>query len=231
MARYLKESQMAPAAVAWLQGEGLLVKQEFTLPWGICDFVGAALDPDRVQKRLALKQRETVGPISRVGVLLSLPDVESETGIGLGELEARFGGLLSEAELRSELAVLTRRKFVRTDGRGLFQKVNGWIPLHKRLVAVELKLDRVDDALCQARKNKEATWESYVGLPIAVAERVHAGKKRMEFEAAGVGILGLGGKKAEVILPARDCGAGQSAVLEVHCVERFWREGLEAVKH
>lgn len=222
---------MGPAAVAWLRGQGLVVKREFTLPWGICDFVGAALDPDRVQKRLALKQRETVGPISRVGVLLSLPDTEgSEAGMGLCELEARFGGLLSEAELRSELAVLARRNFVRTNG-GLFQKVNGWIPLHKRLVAIELKLDRVDDVLCQARKNKEATWESYVGLPMAVAERVQVGKKRVEFEAAGVGILGLSGRKAEVLLPARHCGTRDSAVLEVHCIERFWREGLEAVKH
>ena len=231
MARYVKESQMAPAAVAWLRGQGLLVREEFNLPWGICDFVGAALDSERVQKRLALKQRDTVGPLSRVGILLSLPDVESETGVGFGELEARFEGLLSGEELQSELAVLTRKRFVRTDGAGLYQKVNGWIPLHRRLVAVELKLDRVDEALCQARKNKEATWESYVGLPIAVAERVCAGKKRVDFEAAGVGILGLCGKKADVVLPARRCGVEQSPVLEVHCAERFWREGLEAVKH
>jgi hypothetical protein len=147
------------------------------------------------------------------------------------QLEARFEGLLSGEELRSELAVLTRKRFLRTNAGDLYQKVNGWIPLHRRLVAVELKLDRVDEALCQARKNKEATWESYVGLPVAVAERVRSGKKRAEFEAAGVGILGLSGRKADVFLPARRWGVAQSSVLEVHCAERFWRVSLEAVKH
>ncbi len=230
MAKYLKEAQMAPAAVAWLREQGLLVKEEFALPWGICDFVGAALDSEKVRTRLALKQRDTVGRLLRVGILLSLPDVGA-TGVGFRDLEAKFAGLLSREELQSELAVLAKKRFVRTSSGGLYQKVNGWIPMHRRLVAIELKLDRVDEALCQARKNKEVTWESYVGLPMAVAERVCGGKKLAAFDAAGVGILGLCGRKADVVLPARRCGVEQSPVMGVHCAERFWRVSLEAVKH
>ncbi len=41
---------------------------------------------------------------------------------------------------------------VRTDTQAL-QKINGWMPLQKRLVAVELKLSRVEEAISQAVNN------------------------------------------------------------------------------
>jgi hypothetical protein len=223
MAKFLKESEMTPAVAAWLEVQGLVVRREFSLPWGICDLVAASLDRERVKKRIELRQREAVGPMSRVSVLLSLPDVDTNVAASFREIQAKLGGFFSEGEIAAELAVLTRKRFVRVDGNGYFQKVNGWIPLNERLIAVELKLDRVADALSQARKNKEVTWESYVALPVTLARAILGGKKRAEFEDCGVGLLGVSRRGVERLLPATRAGRSASSAVEMHCVERFWR--------
>jgi hypothetical protein len=203
MARFLKESEMTPAVAAWLGGHGLVVKREFSLPWGVCDLVGAGLNASRVEKRLELRQRRVIGPLSRVSLLLVLPDVESGRGVTLRKLSEMFEGFFSADEISSELAVLEANRFVYRRGTSSFQKVNGWMPLHERMIAIELKRERVDEALCQARRNKEFTWESYVGLPASVAERVCNTKKRYDFEAAGVGLLGVDSGAVEVLLEPR----------------------------
>ncbi len=223
MAKFFQESEMTPFAAAWLRKQGFSVKEEVSLPWGISDLIGVSLDSDRVKKRIGLKQRETVGPISRIDLLLSLPDVEERKSVTLNALLAKFAGLMSAEEILAELAVLAKKRFVRVNGKGAFQKVNGWMPLHDRLVAVELKMDRIDDALTQARKNKELTWESYVGLPTTIAERVLNGKKCADFVVAGVGLLGIGIRGVQKLLSANKVGNRSSPAIEMHCVERFWR--------
>jgi hypothetical protein len=231
MARFLKESEMTPPVAAWLRGQRLAVKREFTLPWGVCDLVAAGLSESRVEKRLELRQRRVIGPLSRVGLLLVLPDVESGRGVTLRKLCEMFEGFFSADEIGSELAVLEANRFVYRRGRGSFQKVNGWMPLHERMIAIELKRERVDEALCQARRNKELTWESYVGLPTSVAEHVCNTRKRCDFESAGVGLLGVDSGAVKVLLEARRSGGVPDPAIEAYCVERFWRSRLEAVQH
>ena len=221
---------MTPVVCGWLRDQALRVKEEFNLPWGIPDVVGASFNAERVEKRLSLGQREAIGPFSRINILLEVPHIEAGLSVSLRELWVRLGGLFSEEEIAAELGVLAKRHFVRRDEKGCFQSVNGWMPLHERLVVVELKLDRIDDALSQARKNKGLSWESYVGLPLTVAERVMGGKKAGEFREAGVGLLGVSAWGVQELLPARDLGVSSRAV-ETHCLERFWRDGLQAVKH
>lgn len=223
MATFIRESDMTPLATSWLINQGFQVKQEMSFPWGISDLVGVSFIARRVQKRLALKQCTPVGSIFRIEILLSLPDVDEGRSIRLSELLKKFSGWRSEEELTAELEFLTEKRFIRVVGRGAFQKINGWMPLHKRLVAVELKMDRIDDALSQARKNKELTWESYVGLPQATAERVLNGKKCADFVAAGIGLLGLGVRGVKKLLLPKRIGNRSTPAIEMHCVERFWR--------
>jgi hypothetical protein len=225
------EKQMLSPAESWLGAQGLSVKREFTTPWGVCDLVAAALNPAHVEKRLALKQRRTIGPLSRVGLLLELPDVETRCAMRRATLCSKFAGFFSPDEVDSELTALEENGFVRRSGKQSYQKVNGWMPLHSRLVAVELKRHRVEDALSQARKNKELTWESYVGLPSGLAERLCETPRRLSFEADGVGLLSLGASEARVLVPARKDGSGANRTIEAHCMERFWTSGLKAVQH
>lgn len=223
MAKFLRESDMTPLATSWLTNQGFQVKQEMSFPWGISDLVGVSFATKQVQKRVALKQRDAVGSVFRIELLLSLPDVNEGKSLSLSKLLKKFAGLISADELSAELEVLAQKRFIRVDGKGAFQKMNGWMPLHDRLVAVELKMDRVDDALSQARKNKELTWESYVGLPTTIAERVLKGKRRADFIAAGVGLLGMGIRGVQKLLSPKKVGERSTPAIEIHCVERFWR--------
>jgi len=52
---------MAPPVMRWLRRNGLMVKPEFSLPWGICDLVGVKLDPIKVKRRLSLWPDATRG--------------------------------------------------------------------------------------------------------------------------------------------------------------------------
>ena len=53
------EREMNSSARTWLARLGLMVKQEFYTPWGICDFVGISFDSARVKQRLDLGQKKT----------------------------------------------------------------------------------------------------------------------------------------------------------------------------
>ena len=64
-----------------------------------------------------------------------------------------------------------------------------------------------------------------------MAKRVLGGGKRLEFDAAGVGILGISGRGIECLMDARDTGADSNGAVTMHCIERFWRDTSQAVKH
>jgi hypothetical protein len=67
--------------------------------------------------------------------------------------------------LERDLRALIADRFVVVKKNGSFQKVNGWAPLHQRIVAVELKLRRISEALSQGLSNRTFATESYVALP------------------------------------------------------------------
>ena len=68
------ENQMAPSVAGWLRGQGFSVKQEFSLPWGICDLVGVKFNQKKVQKRISNGQMRAVGSSFRLHILSKIPD-------------------------------------------------------------------------------------------------------------------------------------------------------------
>ena len=64
------EHEMVKPAERWLRSEGLLVKREFPLPWGICDLVGCSFNKKNVKKRLAehlkSKGKATAGELRKL---------------------------------------------------------------------------------------------------------------------------------------------------------------------
>jgi hypothetical protein len=118
-----------------------MVKPEFSLPWGVCDLVGVKLDPRKVKRRLSYGQRRPIGPVLRLLILSRIPDFDSGRSIGLAKLAKELSHNVETGVLLRELDALIRDRFVRNTKRGSFQKLNGWAPLHFRIVAVELKLD------------------------------------------------------------------------------------------
>jgi hypothetical protein len=213
---------MLEPAKRWLQSLGLMTKTEFTNPWGVCDLVGCSLNQRRIEERLVLRQRRAIGPPFRVALLARIPDRDEGRTITLKKLQSDHAGLVTGDTIAAEVGRLVAARFVQVTSRGSFQKVNGWLPLHNRLVTVELKLSRVREALRQAIANRDLTFESYAAFPLSVALRVLNRRQIRQFEDSGVGVVGVTLSGCQVLLAPSSKGHRPDAVAETHCVERFW---------
>jgi hypothetical protein len=217
------EREMTIPATKWLTSQRLLVKQEFRTPWGICDIVGLELAHPRVTDRLLLRQRKAIGPPHRIALLQLVPLPEIGRAATTEELSSQIGK--SVEWVASELGVLNRSRFVRKLADGSFQNLTGWAPLHRRIVAVELKLGRVEEAIAQARAHLAFATESFVGLPAPIAERLLQRGRRPYLQESGVGLLSVGAEGTTILVPAvADPNEHSDATLQMHCVERFWRD-------
>jgi len=93
-----------------------------------------------------------------------------------------------------------------------------WRPLHRRLLAVELKLTRIAQGLRQAESYRAFFGEALVAFPANVALRV----PRRE----GIGVLAVGATGCRVLIPSVPMVWGESPAawrIEQQ-VEKFWRE-------
>ena len=217
------ERDMVESARRWLVDLGVITKAEFATPWGICDLVGVSFNEEHVQQRLNLGQRECIGPPLRIEILRRIPDSATGRLITFRRLERECAGALTAHDLAREVRRLVARKFVRVGNNGLLQKIDGWVPLHDRIIAVELKLLRVADVLSQAASHLRFASESYAGLPAQLALRIAGGQRSEDFRRAGVGILAVSGRDCCVVLPAHRQPSTADPVMQMHCVERFWR--------
>ena len=216
------EREMLEPAAQWLRNQGLMVKKEFSTPWGICDLVGCSLNKNRVRKRLCLRQTRPITSQLRVYLLSRIPDEDQQTTISIEGLHEHFGELLDRSRIEAEVQRLIRDRFVEEPSPHAYFKRNGWMPLHKRLVAVELKLTRIDDALHQAINNLGFANESYVGLPAEAARRVINSKKKTDFQHVGVGILTIGSDDCRVVLRTNMQRSNREIASQAYSVERFW---------
>lgn len=217
------EHEMASPARDWLMRQGLMVKEEFYTPWGICDLVGLKLAGRQVRKRLQLGQKRPIGPLIRLDILSAVPDPGEGESTTLEELAANYQDLLTMTEVCAEVDKLIAGKFVRRGEHGTLQKVNGWVPLHARLVALELKLNRVEEALAQATSHQAFAEESFVGLPAGLANRIASSPRAARFVSEGVGIVSVEKSRCRIVLHPQTRRHPIDPILQMHCVERFWR--------
>ena len=217
------EREMVAIARQWLQQQRLFTKDEFYTPWGVCDLIGILLSEDRVNQRLSLGQRDPIGPPIRIAILNRIPDLDTGRSISTRKLTSKLAALLSEEEVSLELTRLIKAGFVREGRKGRVQKINGWFPLHERIVALELKLERVEEALDQAISHLKFATESYVGFPEEVALRVMKGRKVERFRSSGVGIVAVAQTGCSILLRPESRDVRRDVILQMHCVERFWR--------
>lgn len=215
------ERDMTIPAMKWLTDQTLLVKQEYRTPWGICDLVGLELEQSRVTTRRFQGQRVPIGPPPRIALLRRVPSAETGESITLPMLSSVLGRPLNDVA-RDARALLARGFLVRCDGDA-YQSRCAWVPLHRRIVAIELKVDRINEAIHQASAHRLFATESYIGLPAALAERIYVRPEQMQ--AARVGLLSVSAGGAAVLVPAPTLPVAEAdAVLQMHCVERFWRD-------
>ena len=217
------EYQMFKPAEAWLKSKGLMVKREFPTPWGICDLVGCSFNKRNVRKRLRLGQKKPVGSHLRVMLLSDIPEENDSPPITPSQLAEIYSDFFDADRIFSELDRLEKDKFVQKTPSGSIYKLNGWMPLQKKIVALELKLSRVQDVLHQAIANLEFADESYVGLPMETASRLLRSTTISQFIKRGIGIVGLNREKCRVFKSATCHKKSTDQIIQAHCVERFWK--------
>jgi hypothetical protein len=216
------ESEMHAPASEWLHSLGLVVRSESPVPWGICDLIGCKPNLVHVDRRLSRGQTQILGSHTRALLFSMIPDENERDGITLSELRDRIGNDHVNRHLECEIETLVRRRFVEVTSSG-YKARNGWKPLHRRLVAIELKLRRVPTALGQARRNLGFADESYVGLPMPLAKRL-AACRRSRFTDQGIGLLGVAEGGCRVLIRSRPAAAVLDDILQTVIVERFWRD-------
>lgn len=211
---------MTSAAFKWLDVPSMWIKREFRLPWGICDLVGVQIDLNRALVRLADAQKSPIGSLLKVSLLHYIPDVGTGQFIDFDSLRV----LVDEAPevVRRELRALCGRRLVVESRNGEFQSLKRWAPIHTRVVAVELKLSRIEEVISQARQHQAFATESFIGLPEDRAERFLKSERVHELHDSGLGLLSVTPRCASVLVwPTANNHA--DPVLQMHCVEQFWR--------
>ena len=217
------ESDMASAVSRWMCLRGLSVKSEFALPWGVCDLVGVRFSARKTRQRLSLGQTRPVGSLMRLLILSRIPDSETGKALSIARLERESSSFISPQLLSKEISALKRDRFLVSPRHGTLQKVNGWAPLHTEVVAVELKLYRVSEAIGQATANRHFATHSYVALPLARAVRFAKGRNADAFSQNGIGLLGVSARACHELLRPRENIVPPDTLLQMHVVERFWR--------
>ena len=221
---FVSESDMTVPVARWMRSAGMAVRSEFVTPWGMCDLVGISLNREKVARRLDQKQTRAIGSITRSALLLQIPDVEEGEWTTLTRLVRRFGPSVPAGVVSEQIERLIAERFVISSSRGRLQKLNGWIPLQDRLVAVELKLCRIEEAMHQALSNLGFAEESYVAFPSDVARRVDANAARWSRSFnAGVGLLSVTKRGCKVLVPAHKARHPGDNAIQFYCVEKFWR--------
>ena len=95
--------------------------------------------------------------------------------------------------------------------------------LKPKIVALELKLSRVQDVLRQATSHLAFADESYVALPMETALRLARSGAMSPFIKNGIGIVGLHRENYKIFRSPKFNRTRTDPVLQAYCVERFWR--------
>lgn len=225
------ETQLEASVWRWLRGIAEITVDQFQTPWGIADLFAVKCDFDRVLMRRELGQDVASTRDQDVMVLLAIPELTSGGRTDERRLAKKFSYLLGEAKVRLIVAALKRRKLIKVDADGAICRNTPWIPFHKQMWAVELKLQRVDEALAQAKRHLKITPYSYVGLPPQIAERTAVSAKSEDFRESGVGLLSISATECSTLIEPAGKYTCVDPVYAIAAAERCWGTYLKTIKH
>lgn len=224
MPQFDSEQAMTLPVHQWLGARTTAVKAEFSLPWGVCDLIGVSVSRRRARQRLKLGQRTPIGSLRRVRILQAIPDRRKGGAATLRSLQRRFSESLGPETLRQELGWLIEHHFVHLGRDQSLCRIDGWSPLHQRIIAIELKLNRIREAIEQACSHQRIADEVYVALPAPVAFRLLRSPRMEEVSRAGVGVLAVWERNCRTLhSPTSLERSGPNPAVQIHCMERFWR--------
>lgn len=222
------EAHLTGATLRWLGEQGIVQIPQFVLPWGVVDVVGIKPNLERLQARLAAKQTEALLESHAIEVLLSIPKRKK---IRIEDLRQTFEPTLGPNLFARAIKSLIKKHFAKQNEDTL-TRCTDWMPYHELLIAVELKLKRIDEALAQAKRHKAITPASYVGMPGLIAERIlKSERKRAEFQEAGIGLLSIENHVCTVQIKPSNSRKSIIEPQEICAAESCLHALLKAVQH
>lgn len=225
------ESHLKGAARRWLASNGYYPFEEVTTSWGIVDLMGIRVNIDRVLQRVRAGHREVVGDFRSVLVLLSIPTEKSRRSVSIADLNQKYAELMGAPVIGRIIERLTRKRMVGINASGGLFRIIDSLPIHDELVCIELKLNRIDEVLTQARRHRVAATGSFVGLPSPLAEKVAVSSRKGEFQSAGVGLLSVSLEGCAILIPPGSTDKERDAAHGIALAEKGWSEILKAIKH
>jgi hypothetical protein len=171
-----------------------------------------------------LNQVRAVGHIRRVALLECIP---SQGDISLRELLRKSSHLFSNDELQKELKQLEADHFVCSSEHDRYSRFAPNCSDENLIVAVEVKLSKIEEVLAQARANLAFADQSFIGIPIANAERLTNLERHKGLISSGVGLLGVERGRCEVLIGSGGDKSKTNPAVRAHCIERFWRTFID----
>jgi hypothetical protein len=137
------------------------------------------------------------------------------------QLIDQFGGPPISRHIHRELNRLLADGYVEKIGNA-FKSRAPWLPIHQNLIAIELKLNRINEALEQARRHTVFATESYVAMPSDVATRVTSRAAFSDFADAGVGVIAVSATDCEIVLACDPSNYIPDSGMQAYVADRFW---------
>lgn len=220
------ESEMTPVVKRWMLAHGLQVQTEYASPSGICDLVGVQLSSKGMAVRRQLNQVKPIRSVERLEILERIPSETSGRSLEMDSLRRVLPYHWRTEDFQRHLAWLSKWGYVTWQANGSVAKKSGWTPLAEEIVAVELKLRRITEALHQAYLRRSFATKAYVGLPENLAYVVAESKRAEDFAARGIGLLAVSRTQVKAVIPAEPFAEMQDPILLALCAERFWGKAI-----
>jgi hypothetical protein len=221
------EADMTGPVLNWLRDQNLFIKTEFPTSWGICDIIAVDFNEKHLKIRHQLGQVKSINSVNQFSLIQHIPDIETGKSVTINKLKKLESDTYLSFDIKDQLHKLIKGKFVISHKKGHYQKVNGWMPLFNKIIAIELKLNRINDAIFQASNNLKMATESYVALPHSVANRVNTSPKISHFINNGIGLIAVYPYKCEVLLKPHANIDNIDTAIQSLITERFWKMWLK----
>lgn len=218
---FQQEKEMTPVVKTWLKESGFRTKSEFRTPWGVCDLVGCTMNAEAVETRVRLRQTAQLSNTLRATLFSAIPDESRRNGVSLDSLCSTLGNSSLRGRIEHELGKLIDGGFIVQTPTGSFKSRSRWKPLHREVIAIELKLTKVHEVIAQAIMNRSFATQSFLALPEDVVSRMSrtASEKCTE---AGIGVIAVSQTGCSIAKEARETSSDEG--LQIHLVDRFWSE-------
>lgn len=211
---------MTPLVNNWLMARNLTTVAESGVFGGYCDLVGYEPDEDKMLERIKDRQKTPISSYLSHAILSMLRDVDWAT---TNAIYSEFRDYYDESEIRSQLRQLSSRRMILL-GKDSVSLAAKWYPMHKRIVAVELKLNRITECFEQAVANGLVATESYVAFPKDVADRIaDNSRKYAKYLDKGIGLLTVTPNDCKILIGATPSFLSGLPVIQGQVSEKLWR--------